>query len=268
VRGEDRWKGVSFSSHSERSVQVILRGPPGNRAGQEGDCHPSYRAFWLLPWWDCPRLNVLASWPYQVVGGVERTRGARHSRRGTRMLPSETQDLVRHMEWADGLIWGSLLGQSGEQQEPSLLERLHHLHSVQWAYLQIWRGEPVQVPELSSLEDLQSLNAWARAYYGELPPFLDALHESDLNRKIKFPWAEQVAKRFGAAGPATLGQSVLQVVLHTTHHRGQVATKIRELGGEPPLMDFIAWLWMERPTARWESHPTNTSASPPDHERA
>ena len=171
------------------------------------------------------------------------------------MLPSEAQDLMKHMEWADGLIWGSLLSLSGAQQEPSLMERLYHLHSVQWAYLQIWRGEPVQVPEPSTFEDLPSLNVWACAYYRELPSFVDALHEPDLNRKIEFPWAEQVAKRFSSSGPATLGQSVLQVVLHTTHHRGQVATNIREFGGKPPLMDFIAWLWMERPPPQWESRP-------------
>jgi len=34
---------------------------------------------------------------------------------------------------------------------------------------------------------------------------------------------------------------------HTTCHRGQVATRLRERGAEPPLTEFIAWIWMRRP---------------------
>ncbi len=39
--------------------------------------------------------------------------------------------------------------------------------------------------------------------------------------------------------------------MHSTHHRGQVAARLRELGGEPPLVDFIAWLWWKRPEPEW-----------------
>jgi hypothetical protein len=37
------------------------------------------------------------------------------------------------------------------------------------------------------------------------------------------------------------------------YHRGQVATRLRERGGEPPLTDFIAWIWMHRPAPDGES---------------
>ena len=26
---------------------------------------------------------------------------------------------------------------------------------------------------------------------------------------------------------------------------------LRELGGEPPLTDFVAWIWLDRPPADW-----------------
>ena len=35
------------------------------------------------------------------------------------------------------------------------------------------------------------------------------------------------------------------------YHRGQNATRLRELGGEPPLTDFVAWLWKGRPDGKW-----------------
>ncbi len=58
-------------------------------------------------------------------------------------------------------------------------------------------------------------------------------------------------QRFGKAEPATWPESVLQVAMHTVYHRGQVARRLRELGAEPPLSDFIAWVWMDRPEADW-----------------
>jgi uncharacterized damage-inducible protein DinB len=39
--------------------------------------------------------------------------------------------------------------------------------------------------------------------------------------------------------------------MHSSYHRGQVAQRLRELGEEPPLSDFIAWIWMDRPGADW-----------------
>jgi uncharacterized damage-inducible protein DinB len=68
---------------------------------------------------------------------------------------------------------------------------------------------------------------------------------------LDFPWSAQVLKRLGSAGPATVGESILQLVLHTTYHRGQVSGRLREAGGEPPLTDFIAWIWMQRPRPDW-----------------
>ena len=63
------------------------------------------------------------------------------------------------------------------------------------------------------------------------------------------PWAaffEQQAKQ--PAGVHTIGESVLQVFLHTQHHRGQVCMRMREVGVVPPTIDFIVWLWAGRPS--------------------
>ena len=49
----------------------------------------------------------------------------------------------------------------------------------------------------------------------------------------------------------TVGETGLQVALHSTYHRGQVTARLREVGGEPPLVDYIAWVWLGRPAAEW-----------------
>jgi uncharacterized damage-inducible protein DinB len=34
---------------------------------------------------------------------------------------------------------------------------------------------------------------------------------------------------------------LLQTVLHSQHHRGQIAMRLRALGGAPPTVDYILW---------------------------
>ncbi len=162
------------------------------------------------------------------------------------------RDLIRHMEWADACTWSAVLGVPELQEDPRVRERFYHFHTTQWAYLQIWRREPVQIPQPSSFADLKAMGRWARAFYRELPSFLNGIDDAMLGHPIDFPWAAQLEERLGKVTPATLAESLLQLCLHTAHHRGQVVTKIREAGGEPPLIDYVAWVWTGRPAPEWQ----------------
>ncbi len=171
------------------------------------------------------------------------------------MLPLELRGLVRHMEWADALIWESVLALPQAHSDTRMRECLHHLHLVQWAYLQIWREEPTDLPEVSTFQDLPAIHAWVREYYSQAPVYLDSLGAETLERQVTFPWADQLVERFGSAKSATLAETILQITSHTAYHRGQVNTRLRELGGDPPLVDFIAWIWMGKPGAEWGDPP-------------
>jgi uncharacterized damage-inducible protein DinB len=154
-----------------------------------------------------------------------------------------------HAEWAESLVWQSVL--SLPQEDVGLQATLHHLHMVQWAYLHVWRGETVKPRELGTFATRHALRDWAREYYRELSPYLASLSPASLGREVRFPWADRLVQRFGGARPAVWTDSVLQLAMHSGYHRGQVARRLRELGVEPPLTDFIAWIWMDRPAAEW-----------------
>jgi uncharacterized damage-inducible protein DinB len=156
------------------------------------------------------------------------------------------------MEWADSLVWESVLELPEAQSDTSIRERLCHTHVVQWAYLQIWAGEPLDMRDASSFEGLPAIRAWVRDYYRRAAEYFDAVDANALEQQVQFPWAQQLVERWGTAHPATLAETILQITSHTTYHRGQINTRLRELGGEPPLTDFIAWIWMGKPAPTWE----------------
>jgi len=164
---------------------------------------------------------------------------------------TDCKALLGHAEWADALVWTAVLAHG--QEDTELLAKLHHLHLVQWAYLHVWLGQAAKPRELSIFPTLFSIRSWAREYYRELPSHLAALSAVRVTEQVRFPWADRLVQRFGKAQPATWGESVLQVAMHSSYHRGQVARRLRELGAESPLSDFIVWIWMDQPEADWGS---------------
>lgn len=163
-------------------------------------------------------------------------------------------DLFRHMEWADAVVWSVALASPDASNDGKLRDYLLHLHLVQRVFLKVWRGEAVEgtAPEFPEFNDAKSLMNWARAYYSEAVEQTSGLSEDELNQAMPLPWSSMVEQRLGRpAEMTTKGETALQVALHTTHHRGQVNARLREIGVEPPLVDYIVWLWLGRPAPQW-----------------
>jgi uncharacterized damage-inducible protein DinB len=155
------------------------------------------------------------------------------------------------MAWADAVVWRAVLGTAAAAGDGRIHSLLHHLHTVQWVYLQLLRHETVEVPDEDAFADLGALCRWARTYHEEAPLFLSSLDHASLDVPLELPWAKRLAERFGSVHPANVRQSILQVTSHSTYHRGQLNARIREVGGEPPLTDFVAWVWVGEPRADW-----------------
>jgi uncharacterized damage-inducible protein DinB len=161
-------------------------------------------------------------------------------------------DLARHMEWADATLWKAILAAPEAAGDAGLAETLHHIHLVQHIFRQAWNGGEIQIRESAGFQRLGALAVWGRDVHTEIQAFFALADAQELERVFRLPWAthfEQGSNRL--AQSHTLGESMLQVALHTAHHRGQVCRRLRQIGGEPPLIDFIVWLWAGRPAADW-----------------
>jgi len=154
-------------------------------------------------------------------------------------------DLFRAMEWSDALMWKAAGHTPEALDDTRLRETIYHLHEVQHAFLSVWRGMPARPPSLAQFPNMAAFQVWMRGYYEQANAFIASLDEEAMNRPVILPWADK-----NAAVP-TLRETLLQVVMHSTHHRGQVSFRLRDLGGQPPLVDFIQWLWLGKPAADW-----------------
>ena len=162
------------------------------------------------------------------------------------------RDLFDHMEWADARAWTAVFAHDAGRSDGALREVLMHLHAVQRGFLAAWTGQPFTFRENYADTALEREYPAVRAYYGEARRFLDSVTDTRLVEVMTLPWTHWAEQAIGRPpGPTTLGETILQVFMHSTHHRAQVNARLRAVGGAPPLIDYIAWLWLERPAPEW-----------------
>ncbi|MGE5361285.1 MAG: DinB family protein [Bacteroidales bacterium] len=166
------------------------------------------------------------------------------------------KSLFAHMAWADAATWRTVAASEAARGDKALRDRLYHLHLVQHAFLTVWQGVPL-APRTADSFDAPQLLQFAREYHGALARFLDSLDPARFDDPMPMPWANRAAERMGrpSAAATTIGETMIQVASHSTHHRGQVATHLRQLGVDPPLTDFIAWTWLGKPAPDWPAVP-------------
>lgn len=162
-----------------------------------------------------------------------------------------TNELFAYTAWADAVVWQAVLSDERARTDERIRGYLLHIHMVQGRFLQIWRAEPLMVTA-TDVPELASILETAQSTHESLARFLGELKESWLRERIVLPFARRVTGAVGKEpGETTMGDTVLQVVNHSTHHRGQINARMRELGGAPPMTDYIAWVLLGKPAADW-----------------
>ena len=153
-------------------------------------------------------------------------------------------DLYAHQAWADAEHWRAAVALPSVLEEPEWFRCQHHIHLVQRAFLSIVQGREVVGSEPEDFTP-ESLLDDARRGHEELAACLAEIPARRLDERVELPWFQEPPIRI------TLRQVLMQAVLHSQHHRGQNAVRLRQLGGEPPTTDLIVWYWKERPAADW-----------------
>ena len=172
------------------------------------------------------------------------------------ITPDVLLDLFDHMESADAAVWTAVLASPSGASDSQLCNYLLHVSTVQRAFLDAWKARPFAFRDNFDGARLDAELASVRAYYPEARAFITDLDLAALAGTIRLPWADWIEQHTNQTLAATtLGETMLQVMSHSTHHRAQANTRLRTLGAEPPMVDYIAWIWRGRPRPDWPAAP-------------
>jgi uncharacterized damage-inducible protein DinB len=161
-------------------------------------------------------------------------------------MSSYLDELYAHQEWADAEHWRAFEAHPPALEDKAIRERLHHIHLVQHAFLWITgpRSEPFANRKLEEFQSSADLKKYAQEGLRHSNEFVKSLDPTHAEQIIEIPWFRPPAK-------ISIRQALTQAAMHSHYHRGQNATRLRELGGVPPMTDFIAWLHKGQPSAQW-----------------
>ena len=161
-------------------------------------------------------------------------------------------DLFLHMQWDDAAVWQAVLKTADAENDEKIKNFLFHIHMVQNVYYSLWEKQPRIVRDAAEFKDLSAVEKWGQEYYGKVYTFLDHFEEQNLDFPLEIPWIKYFEAKIGKTpNSITMGESFLQVATHSTYHRGQVNARLRILGSEPPLVDYIFWILQGRPVPIW-----------------
>lgn len=153
------------------------------------------------------------------------------------------QDLLQHQAWADAIFFRAWEA-SGALEDMDLRGRVDHFVWVQEVFCQLIQGEPPK-PNQEPPPDLATLKARCVASNQALAVLAQGLTEADLARRMQVPFFPDPPCIIPVA------DALLQACLHTQHHRGQGMARLVALGATSRNVDYIVWLWKERPEPRW-----------------
>jgi uncharacterized damage-inducible protein DinB len=116
----------------------------------------------------------------------------------------------------------------------SVRDTLAHNYGAQWAWLERWHGRtPTGMPPASEFPDIDT----ARRRYVEidrnLVDYVASLTAEDVQRVIYY------RNLAGETHARPLWQMLQHVANHSTYHRGQITTLLRQLGAKAVGTDMI-----------------------------
>lgn len=160
------------------------------------------------------------------------------------MNTQEIQNLYAYNRWANHrllkaarrLDWKDCTSEMGTSHG-SVLGTLVHIIWGEWLWVRRWRSEspkerfaPKDFPDWTTLE-----SRWT-SVEAEQQAFINCLSDDLLEKRVSYENLQDQRWQY------SLAQMMQHVVNHSSYHRGQVITLLRQLGQTPPATDFLVFL--------------------------
>lgn len=135
---------------------------------------------------------------------------------------------------ATAAIDPALLDRATGSSFPSIAKTLRHIQQSEWVWLRRWKGaSPRELPDGWDHLPLPGIRREWEAVDAERAEFLEGLEEGDLDRELDY------ANFAGEPRRHPLWRLLRHVVNHTSYHRGQVVTMLRQAGADGVGTDMV-----------------------------
>ncbi len=153
------------------------------------------------------------------------------------------RELYRYNRWANRRIFEAVSQVTPEQflkdlggSYPSIRDTLTHVVGSEWLWLRRWKGtsprtsfQPADFPQLAALRA-----RWL-AVEDEQSAFTESVDDELLLSPVAYVNLQ------GETWEYPLWRQMYHVVNHSSYHRGQVTTMLRQLGARPIATDFLVF---------------------------
>jgi uncharacterized damage-inducible protein DinB len=153
------------------------------------------------------------------------------------------RELYEYNTWSNDRVFRAaealnpeLLSRDLGNSFPSLLDTCAHLAGAEWIWLERWLGRwPPALPKTSEFGDLRAVREKVNQVRSDREKWLSSLPEDELGRDLRY---RNLRGEFYAY---PLWQQLAHVANHSTYHRGQVTTMLRQLGAAAVSTDFLLY---------------------------
>jgi uncharacterized damage-inducible protein DinB len=159
------------------------------------------------------------------------------------MNAADIRSLFAYDRWANDKVIEAVAGLDPEQfvrtipsSFPSVRETLAHLVSAEWLWLERWKGHsPKAMLDGKAFPSLDPLRRRWSEIASELEAFVGALEEQALGRTLSY------VNLAGQRREYPLVRTMQHLANHSTYHRGQLTTLLRQLDVQPPATDLLVY---------------------------
>jgi uncharacterized damage-inducible protein DinB len=157
------------------------------------------------------------------------------------MDPYATQEFFRHNTWANTRMLEIAASLTLDQfacdlggSFPSVQATLTHIMWAEWLWLERWTGgSPTDVFRPQDFRSIPEIESRWRQIQIAQKRFVDFLTSGALQQVVRY------VNLKGETWEYPLWRQMYHMVNHSSHHRGQVTHKFRQLGIAPRAADFL-----------------------------
>jgi uncharacterized damage-inducible protein DinB len=163
------------------------------------------------------------------------------------MQPETVRELYVYNHWANQRVLASLAPLSGEQftrnlgnSFSSVRDTVAHILAAEWIWLERWLGRsPKALLPASDFPTVAAIRERWATVEQDRNRFIQTLTPAKLLESVAY------TNTRGEDYSHLLWQQMAHVVNHSSYHRGQVTTLLRQLGAEPLNTDFLSYYDLE-----------------------